>query len=77
MKEQSKVTPYSIEQCDIRIAHWEKKLEELLELHKDLDLEKRKPLLHPTINLIKFWKGYKEHYYGKRNKSKASNRTKS
>ena len=71
------ITPYSIEQCDFRIAHWRKELERLLELHKDLDLEKRKPLLHPTVNLIKFWKGYKEHYYGKRNQAKESNRTKS
>lgn len=77
MNQKFKVTPYSIEQCDIRIEHWKKELEKLLELHKDLDLEKRKPLLHPTINFIKFWEGYKEHYYGKRNQSKASNRTKS
>ena len=71
------ITPYSIEECDLRIDHWQKELEKLSELHKDLDLEKRKPLLHPTVNLIKFWEGYKEHYYGKRNQSKVPNRTKS
>lgn len=71
------ITPYSIEQCDLRIAHWQKELERLLQLHKDLDLEKRKPLLHPTVNLIKFWEGYKEHYYGNRHQHKKSNRTKS
>ena len=77
MKEQFKIKPYSIEECDVRISHWRKELEALEEKHKDLEPDKKKPLLHTTINLIKFWEGYKEHCYGKRHQAKVSDRTKS
>ena len=61
------ITPYSIEECDIRINHWQKKLDTLEEKYRDLEPDKKKPLLHTTVNLLKFWKGYKKNYYGNPN----------
>ena len=61
------ITPYSIEECDIRINHWQKKLNTLEEKYRDLEPDKKKPLLHTTVNLLKFWEGYKENYYGNTN----------
>ena len=74
MKEQFKIKPYSIEECDIRINHWQKELNTLEEKYRDLEPDKKKPLLHTTVNLLKFWKGYKENYYGN---TKSVSRTKS
>ena len=68
------ITPYSIEECDIRINHWQKELNTLEEKYRDLEPDKKKPLLHTTVNLLKFWEGYKENYYGNPN---SSSRTKS
>lgn len=74
MKEQFKIKPYSVEECDIRINHWQKELNTLEEKYRDLEPDKKKPLLHTTVNLLKFWKGYKENYYGN---PKSVSRTKS
>ena len=61
------ITPYSIEECDIRINHWQKELNTLEKKYRDLEPDKKKPLLHTTVNLLKFWEGYKENYYGNTN----------
>ncbi len=68
MAKKTIITPYSIEECDLRINHWRKELDILQKKYDHLEPEQKKPLLHTTINLLKFWIGYKRNYYGKGNK---------